>query len=73
MIIDIFIKHAITKKDDQKYTHWLDKAQDKYEVGFIEDVKAAFRVLVLYIPLPIFWALFDQQVVKKGGKKYSLS
>lgn len=52
----------MTNKTTKTYDHWLDKAQDKYDVEFIEDVKAALRVLVLYIPLPIFWALFDQQV-----------
>lgn len=47
---------------DVKRDHWLDKADDKFDKQFIEDVKATLRVLVLYIPLPIFWALFDQQV-----------
>jgi len=28
----------------------------------IQEIKMVFRVLVLYIPLPMFWALFDQQV-----------
>ncbi|KAK6629287.1 hypothetical protein RUM43_003104 [Polyplax serrata] len=55
------IWHGMTNKTTKTYDHWLDKAQDKYDVEFIEDVKAALRVLVLYIPLPIFWALFDQQ------------
>lgn len=31
------------------------------------------RVLLLYIPLPMFWALFDQQVHEdKQLKKWSL-
>ena len=41
--------------------HWLDYADDKYEDKFIEDVRSLLRVLLLFIPLPIFWALFDQQ------------
>lgn len=28
----------------------------------IAQVKMVLRVLFLYIPLPMFWALFDQQV-----------
>lgn len=28
----------------------------------IQEIKMVLRVLVLYIPLPMFWALFDQQV-----------
>ena len=42
--------------------HWLDYADDKYDKTLISDTKAALRVLFLYIPLPFFWALFDQQV-----------
>ncbi|KOB77657.1 Yin, partial [Operophtera brumata] len=41
--------------------HWLDNADDKYDRGLIEDIKSLLRVLVLFIPLPVFWALFDQQ------------
>lgn len=45
-----------------KKDHWLDHAKDKYDAQLIDDVKILFRVLVLYLPLPVFWALFDQQV-----------
>ncbi|XP_013189413.1 peptide transporter family 1 isoform X3 [Amyelois transitella] len=57
------ISHAVVKscRDKEKREHWLDHADDKYETGLIEDVKALLRVLVLFIPLPVFWALFDQQ------------
>ena len=27
----------------------------------IQDIKYVLRVLILYIPLPLFWSLFDQQ------------
>ncbi|KAL0280096.1 UNVERIFIED_CONTAM: hypothetical protein PYX00_001486 [Menopon gallinae] len=53
--------HASRKSTTEKLEHWLYKAEDKFDRKFIEDVIATFRVLVLYIPLPIFWALFDQQ------------
>lgn len=58
-------QYAGFKKSPTKREHWLDKADDKFDKTFIDDVKAALRVLVLYIPLPIFWALFDQQVILK--------
>ena len=32
---------------------------------FIEDVRLLLRVLLMFLPLPIFWALFDQQVTKQ--------
>ncbi|KAI3355723.1 hypothetical protein L3Q82_004311 [Scortum barcoo] len=41
--------------------HWLDWAEEKYPKRLIQEIKMVLRVLVLYIPLPMFWALFDQQ------------
>ena len=31
---------------------------------FMEDVRLLLRVCVMLLPLPVFWALFDQQVLK---------
>jgi hypothetical protein len=28
----------------------------------IKDIKQVLHVLVLYLPIPVFWALYDQQV-----------
>ncbi|VFV33408.1 solute carrier family 15 member 2 [Lynx pardinus] len=47
--------------DIPKRQHWLDWAAEKYPKQLIMDVKALTRVLFLYIPLPMFWALLDQQ------------
>uniref|UniRef100_A0A6Q2X2N2 Solute carrier family 15 member 2 n=1 Tax=Esox lucius TaxID=8010 RepID=A0A6Q2X2N2_ESOLU len=46
---------------DSKKKHWLDWAEEKYPRRLIHEIKMVLRVLVLYIPLPMFWALFDQQ------------
>lgn len=48
-------------KKNPKRGHWLDWAEEKYPKRLIQEIKMVFRVLVLYIPLPMFWALFDQQ------------
>ncbi|XP_069472793.1 solute carrier family 15 member 2 [Ambystoma mexicanum] len=48
-------------KDHPKREHWLDWATEKYPKRLIKEVKMVSRVLCLYIPLPMFWALFDQQ------------
>ncbi|XP_011696789.1 PREDICTED: solute carrier family 15 member 1 isoform X2 [Wasmannia auropunctata] len=56
--------HAIYNKmkgKGEKRDHWLDNADDVYDTKLIEDVKIVIRVLKLFIPLPIFWALYDQQ------------
>ncbi|XP_047115520.1 solute carrier family 15 member 1 isoform X1 [Schistocerca piceifrons] len=58
------ITHALSQKikaKGEKRDHWLDYADDKHDKNLIEDIKATLRVMFLYIPLPIFWALFDQQ------------
>ena len=42
-------------------THWLYGASGYVEDWIIRDSKYVFRVLVVFLPLPIFWAAFDQQ------------
>ncbi|ETE66471.1 Solute carrier family 15 member 2 [Ophiophagus hannah] len=44
-----------------KREHWLDWASEKYSNQLITEIKMVTRVLFLFIPLPMFWALFDQQ------------
>ncbi|XP_026349294.1 solute carrier family 15 member 1 isoform X2 [Ursus arctos] len=44
-----------------KREHWLDWAREKYNERLISQIKMVTRVMFLYIPLPMFWALFDQQ------------
>lgn len=40
--------------------HWLDPAIGRFGVQFVEHVKIANSILYLFIPLPVFWTLFDQ-------------
>jgi len=55
------IVYAIKKRiNGESADHWLDTAKDEYEPQLVEDVKCVLRVLVLYLPLPVWWALFDQ-------------
>ncbi|XP_053934812.1 solute carrier family 15 member 1 [Cuculus canorus] len=48
-------------KEFPKREHWLDWASEKYDKRLIAQTKMVMKVLFLYIPLPMFWALFDQQ------------
>ncbi|XP_068920258.1 solute carrier family 15 member 1 [Petaurus breviceps papuanus] len=48
-------------KEFPKREHWLDWAKEKYDERLIAQIKMVARVMFLYIPLPMFWALFDQQ------------
>ncbi|KAJ3592632.1 hypothetical protein NHX12_007759 [Muraenolepis orangiensis] len=44
-----------------KKAHWMDWAEDSYEKLLIAQIKMVLKVLFLYIPLPMFWTLFDQK------------
>lgn len=55
-------KRELTKRTNQvAKEHWMDYADDEYETDFIYAIKTVLNIFVLYIPLPVFWALYDQQ------------
>ncbi len=43
--------------------HWLDAAAEKYSLEKVEEIKHLLNLLVLFIPIPLFWALFGQFVI----------
>ena len=47
-------------KTEQRKEHWLDHAKSKYDHDVVEDTKKFMQVLKIFIPIPLFWALFDQ-------------
>ncbi|KAL1130535.1 hypothetical protein AAG570_011781, partial [Ranatra chinensis] len=59
------VKHAVAEKlrigKHEKKGHWLDYANDKFDETLISDIKAVMGVLHMFLPVPIFWALYDQQ------------
>lgn len=59
------IVHAIRIRSKERLTkpryHWLDYADQKFGKQLVYDIKCLLKILILYIPFPIFWALFDQQ------------
>lgn len=48
-------------KGTAKREHWLDYAEEKCGKQIVADTKILLKVMVLYIPVPLFWALYDQQ------------
>ncbi len=46
------------------HQHWLDYASPFYPQKKIDDVKAVSGVLFMFLPLPFFWTLFDQQATR---------
>ncbi|XP_013115456.2 solute carrier family 15 member 2 [Stomoxys calcitrans] len=60
------VKHALSKKwnrasNDKKPAHWLHYAIGRYDEAFVNDVTKIFKLVKLYIPLPIYFALLAQQ------------
>nr|CAB3266110.1 solute carrier family 15 member 1-like [Phallusia mammillata] len=48
-----------TPSSERNKDHWLEYSTSSKKL--IRDTKYVFRVMILFIPLPAFWALFDQQ------------
>ncbi|XP_041115916.1 solute carrier family 15 member 1-like [Polyodon spathula] len=48
-------------KQYPKRQHWMDWASEKYDKRLVAQIKMVLKVLFLYLPLPMFWTLFDQQ------------
>ncbi|XP_056012768.1 solute carrier family 15 member 2-like [Ostrea edulis] len=44
-----------------KKDHWLYYADSKFEPEFIREVQILLKVLFMFIPAPLFWALASQQ------------
>ena len=61
-IIFYGIKNKIRMRKYIKKDHWLDYAEESnFSKNIISDVKAVVRVFIIFLPLPIFWTLYDQQ------------
>lgn len=61
LLFQLGVKNKIFggKRED---THWLDTTETKYEKRFIREVKKTLSILMLFMALPMFWALLDQMV-----------
>ena len=57
------LREKIANGRKVKYDHWLDYAGKKYSKKMISDVKIFCKVIFVFLPLPLFWTLFDQQVI----------
>lgn len=64
-IVTLFFKaswHALKRrKFKTKSQHWLDVAVDRFDQETLDDIKAVYRVGVLFLLYPMYWALYDQQ------------
>lgn len=49
------------KRDTSRKHHWLDYSEEKYGKTLVCETRIILKVLVLYLPVTLFWALFFQQ------------
>ncbi|XP_054275603.1 peptide transporter family 1-like isoform X2 [Macrosteles quadrilineatus] len=65
IVVDVSkcVSHAVCQKvqSAEKKEHWLDHSVDRFGQGLVNDTKAAMAILWMFLPLPFFWALYDQQ------------
>ncbi|XP_075146512.1 peptide transporter family 1 isoform X2 [Haematobia irritans] len=62
------VKHALSQKWNKKsndnkpsQSYWLHYAIGRYDESFVNDVAKIFKLVKLYLPLPIYFALLAQQ------------
>jgi solute carrier family 15 oligopeptide transporter 1 len=51
------IKEKITSRT--KVNHWLDHSKEKFGGVFVKDVKITLGVMIFFLPLIIYWTLYD--------------
>ncbi|PAV55641.1 hypothetical protein WR25_25907 [Diploscapter pachys] len=52
---------SICGKNKKPVDHWLDRAAPEHSSQLIEECKRFLAVVLIFSPLPFFWALYDQQ------------
>lgn len=59
------ISHGLWQRikvgDTDPKEHWMDHAVPRYGSSLVKEVKIFLRILILFIPMPMFWALYEQQ------------
>ncbi|CAF4078599.1 unnamed protein product [Rotaria sp. Silwood2] len=54
------IRNATCRSSSGPKEHWIYYADDKYSAQDMDDVRSVLSVCLLFTPIPIFYALFDQ-------------
>ena len=43
------------------HDHWLEYADEIYSKELVDGVKILFRIMIVFLPLPVFWGVYEQQ------------
>ncbi|KAG5683399.1 hypothetical protein PVAND_012684 [Polypedilum vanderplanki] len=62
----IHFQHALTNKpnnlpESEQKPHWLEYSEEKYGKKLVMETKIALKVVLMSLPVPIFWACLMQQ------------
>jgi dipeptide/tripeptide permease len=55
------LRNKFKKGKDTDKQHWLEYADQSYSEQLKSEVKILLRVIIVFLPLPIFWGLYEQQ------------
>ncbi len=56
------IKEKYKKRNnEQRLNHWIDYAAPLYDSKLITEVKSLLSVLSIFVPISLFWMIYDQQ------------
>lgn len=55
------ISTCIRERRTKPRKNLLDYSIDKYGDELVQDTRTILRIILLYLPLPLFWAIFEQQ------------
>jgi solute carrier family 15 oligopeptide transporter 1 len=56
------IKNFMTRdRKLERKSHWLEYAAVKYDQQLINDSKKVLKILVIFVPIPVYWAVYMQQ------------
>ena len=58
---------------DSYEIHWLQYARPKYSASLISDIHSVLNVLKIFIPIPFFWMLYDQQASSWVGQALKMN
>lgn len=48
-------------QSSERPKHWLYLASDRFDTKSIEDFRSVLAILLLFVPIPVYWCLYDQQ------------
>lgn len=58
----LWMKLSRRRGKRRENAHWLSCAETTFSGCIIDDTRKTLHMLCLYVPLSVFWSLFDQQV-----------